>query len=733
MLAPPQAKPNPKVASPAAKSAQRRAPLATHRPSPAPPQAVGAYGQTEAVGSAMPIPSVWSTKANVFGPPPQHDGTTLPARVPPRLVLTDAKDPAEIEARWMARRLMRKAGPAGRGAAAPLGPEAPALVHAALRSPGYPLAAQDRSFFEARFGEDLGHVRIHMDAVAGESARAIGALAYTVGSRIAFAHGLYQPLTGPGRELLAHELAHVVQHGDSTDAACTVRRQETEGGGKPLEERATREESKAIIRDLERVVPGAAGGVGDFVHAFQILNGLAMFAMLDTLDELKTLGEFALLKDNIGSAEGVNRPRIEVAMAAVHDHGSVTFEAFAAGQGDAFSSLTPGQQEDIQRFFAKPAAPQAAPEAGPPAQKPISALSAGEKLSLALDFARSKRDESWNRAIEDLKSPRSILTMAFIAGAFIAAQAVPVTWIADAALLAGLTIAGFFLGVSAATLVIDIAKFFAAINAQTEDDLRASGQALADAVSIFGVFAITGALSEGIGAGIKGASTTPLDPPPTGFADAYAPGAGIIRVPKDMVPADAPTFPTNLQMSGGKPGGGGEPGGAPKGRETALPEGAGGATETKPAEAKPAGGAPVGGTVVEQVVSDPNVNVGSQLPWRGKGPEPSWANPKSQKAYDHIESTHGPSLKPDVFRGRLASPKAAARQGQWYKAADWVTAEQATPKHPGKYVIDFGRSIGRVYNADGTVTENVTRAFVQRNPDGSLNSAYPVDNNFKLQ
>jgi hypothetical protein len=336
-----------------------------------------------------------------------------------------------------------------------------------------------------------------------------------------------------------------------------------------LEDRASRPGSKAVIRALERVDPEAAGGVGDFADAFQVLNGLAMFEMLATLDELKRLGELALLEEHIGNATDVNRPRIEVALAAVRDHGTKTFDAFAAAQGDAFSSLPQEQQADIGKFLASPAQ-QTAPSSTPATQEnPIAALSPGEKLSRALDFARSARDESWNRAIDGLKSPQSILTMATIAAAFIAAQAVPVTWIADAALLAGLTIAGFFLGVSAATFVIDIGKFFAAIGADTEEDLKRSGEALADAVSIFGVFAITGALSEGIGAGIKGANTTPLGPPPSGFADAYAPGAGIIRVPQDMVPSESPKFPSDMQMNAHEPGEG----------------------SPKAPEAKPAGGA----------------------------------------------------------------------------------------------------------------------------------------------
>ena len=71
-------------------------------------------------------------------------------------------------------------------------------------------------------------------------------------------------------------------------------------------------------------------------------------------------------------------------------------------------------------------------------------------------------------------------------------------------------------------------------------------------------------------------------------------------------------------------------------------------------------------------------------------------------------------------------------QGQWLNAQDWVEAEQFTPKYPGRYIIEFKRPIGRVYHPDGTITENVTRAFIQRNYDGTLNSGYPVLNSFLL-
>ncbi|MBD2207375.1 hypothetical protein H6G33_15410 [Calothrix sp. FACHB-1219] len=134
--------------------------------------------------------------------------------------------------------------------------------------------------------------------------------------------------------------------------------------------------------------------------------------------------------------------------------------------------------------------------------------------------------------------------------------------------------------------------------------------------------------------------------------------------------------------------------------------------------------------VIQQEITSSNIKVGSGCTWTGSGAEPQWNNSKSTKAYDHIERHHGPKLTPEQLRGRVASKN--KYQGQWLNTDDWVNAEQATPKYPGRYVIDFKRPIGRVYHPDGTITENVTRAFVQRNKDGTLNSAYPVLDSFVL-
>lgn len=98
----------------------------------------------------------------------------------------------------------------------------PPIVHDALRSPGQPLDAQTRAFMEPRFGHDFGKVRVHTGDKATESAREVNAQAYTVGQDIVFGAGRYEPGTGAGRSLIAHELAHVVQQGPSVPAPIQV-------------------------------------------------------------------------------------------------------------------------------------------------------------------------------------------------------------------------------------------------------------------------------------------------------------------------------------------------------------------------------------------------------------------------------------------------------------------------------------------------------------------------------
>ncbi len=94
--------------------------------------------------------------------------------------------------------------------------EAPPSVHEVLRSPGRPLDTATRAFMEPRFGWDFSQVRVHIGHEAAKSARNVAARAFTVGNNIVFGDDCYRPHALSGRQLLAHELSHVLQQRQSS-------------------------------------------------------------------------------------------------------------------------------------------------------------------------------------------------------------------------------------------------------------------------------------------------------------------------------------------------------------------------------------------------------------------------------------------------------------------------------------------------------------------------------------
>ncbi|MEV6165378.1 DUF4157 domain-containing protein [Streptomyces sp. NPDC052052] len=76
---------------------------------------------------------------------------------------------------------------------------------------GRPLDTDTRTDMEARMGADFSDVRVHTDSAAHESAKGVGAHAYTVGNDVVFQRDAYDPSSPQGRTTLAHELTHVIQ------------------------------------------------------------------------------------------------------------------------------------------------------------------------------------------------------------------------------------------------------------------------------------------------------------------------------------------------------------------------------------------------------------------------------------------------------------------------------------------------------------------------------------------
>ncbi|MEV5508654.1 eCIS core domain-containing protein [Streptomyces orinoci] len=86
-----------------------------------------------------------------------------------------------------------------------------ARVWRPLRAPGQPLDSRVRAELEPRMNADFSDVRVHTGPAADEAAASVGARAFTAGSHIVFRHGQYAPDSRQGRQVLAHELTHVLQ------------------------------------------------------------------------------------------------------------------------------------------------------------------------------------------------------------------------------------------------------------------------------------------------------------------------------------------------------------------------------------------------------------------------------------------------------------------------------------------------------------------------------------------
>ena len=79
------------------------------------------------------------------------------------------------------------------------------------RGGGQAMDSGTRSRMEPAFGADFSGVRVHTDAQADVLSESLSARAFTTGKDIFFRQADYNPGSSSGRELIAHELTHVVQ------------------------------------------------------------------------------------------------------------------------------------------------------------------------------------------------------------------------------------------------------------------------------------------------------------------------------------------------------------------------------------------------------------------------------------------------------------------------------------------------------------------------------------------
>ena len=84
------------------------------------------------------------------------------------------------------------------------------------RSGGQPLEGGLQKDMGESMDHDFSGVRVHTSPEADDLSQQIGAKAFTTGQDIFLREGAYDPHSGGGQELLAHELTHVVQQSGGT-------------------------------------------------------------------------------------------------------------------------------------------------------------------------------------------------------------------------------------------------------------------------------------------------------------------------------------------------------------------------------------------------------------------------------------------------------------------------------------------------------------------------------------
>ncbi|BAB52835.1 eCIS core domain-containing protein [Mesorhizobium japonicum] len=142
--------------------------------------------------------------------------------------VSQPSDPAEVEARETARKVVQMGTPAAKPAIK--SEEETKKNKVVQRTPassndgatttepiaptgGTSLPSAVRSFMEPRFGADFANVRIHTGEQAAQQSANLNAHAFTVGEHVSFGRNQYQPESADGRELIAHELTHTIQQG----------------------------------------------------------------------------------------------------------------------------------------------------------------------------------------------------------------------------------------------------------------------------------------------------------------------------------------------------------------------------------------------------------------------------------------------------------------------------------------------------------------------------------------
>lgn len=171
---------------------------------------------------------------------------------------------------------------------------------------------------------DFSTVRIHTDGKAAESARAVNALAYTVGNDIVFGAGQYRPESTAGQHLLAHELTHVAQQ---NQGGKHIQRQ-TPATSTPATERDRRE----FVRDTIEFLNSSA----DFYSDEHVAITQAVFERVINSWYSMVINQERMIDDQLGGDAALRRDLRAAYTAAIRVLIPKAARAFGRAEDDLY-------------------------------------------------------------------------------------------------------------------------------------------------------------------------------------------------------------------------------------------------------------------------------------------------------------------------------------------------------------------------------------------------------------
>jgi hypothetical protein len=418
-------------------------------------------------------------------------------------------------------------------------------------SPGQKLDHETRGFMESRFGTDFSDVRVHTDGRAAQSADALAANAYTTGRDIYFAAGKYAPGSREGQGLLAHELTHTVQDGESNLAFSRTESLRVSTPGEPMER-----EAHQVASHIESERVGVASGDATAgVTVGSMNDGLIQRDPNDsnvpigppTLDQqynaaVQSGRQTGNWQDAAELLNGFNHEDIQNRLA------QLTSDEIAYLHLGALDNPRVGPQSQVAQLTA-PGAPRAStappntsqaplgpaavnlpPQAA--AGKSISDMSATDKLIEA--YQRANIGDAVRQKVSSLISPKAlVIAILSFAAVFLVSQFTPVGWAADL----GIFLTAVFVGTALLSAIEHLIKFAEARNATTSEELDQAGAEFAAAVAEVEIDTIIILVTHGVGGPAEGG--VPYEgPPPPGFVLARAGRGSAVRVATNTISAE---------------------------------------------------------------------------------------------------------------------------------------------------------------------------------------------------